>query len=91
MSAPSLSRRPRSEAGLPVDEEELFRFRSWLVDRGYADRTAKTWACRVRKAYSLGVGSPDDVDTVLWCHMNPSRSGLRQALENLDAFRRAGR
>ena len=91
MSAPALSRRPRPEGGLPVDEEELSRFQAWLVGRGYADRTATTWASRIRRAYALGVGSPDDVDTVLWCHMNPSRTGLRQALENLEAFRRAGR
>lgn len=91
MSAPALSRRPRPKGGLPVDEEELSRFRAWLVGRGYADRTAKTWACRIRRAYALGVGSPDEVDTVLWPHANPTRTGLRQALQNLDAFRRAGR
>ena len=91
MSAPALSRRPRPDAGLPVDEEELSRFRAWLVGRGYADRTATTWACRIRRAYALGVGSPDDVDTVLWRHTNVTCTGLRQALQNLDAFRRAGR
>ena len=91
MSAPTLSRRPRPAGALPVDEEELSRFRAWVVARGYADRTATTWACRVRRAHALGVGSPDEVDTVLWRHMNPARTGLRQALQNLEAFRRAGR
>lgn len=91
MSTPPLSPRSRPEGRLPIDEEELSRFRAWLVGRSYADRTARTWASRIRRAYALGVGSPDEVDTVLWRHTNVTRSGLRQALQNLDAFRRAGR
>ena len=91
MSAPALSRRPRPEGGLPVDEEELSRFRAWLVGRGYADETARIWACRIRRAYAFGVGSPDEVDAVFRRKPTPTRCGIRQALQNLDAFRRAGR
>ena len=91
MSIPPLSRRPRPEGGLPVDEKELSRFRAWLVGRGYADETARIWACRIRRAYAFGVGSPDEVDAVFRRKTNPTRCGIRQALQNFDAFRRAGR
>jgi hypothetical protein len=91
MSTPCPADRPRPEGGLPVDEEELSRFRAWLVDRGYADETARIWACRIRRAYAFGVGSPDEVDAVFMRKTTPTRCGIRQALQNFDAFRRAGR
>ena len=91
MSAPSLSRRHRPEGGLPVDEEELSRFRAWLVGRGYADRTATEWIRRVRWAFAHGCAHPDDVDAVFWNLSQPRRSGFRQALGAFVESRRAGR
>lgn len=88
MSTPVPSCPPRP--GPAVDEEELSRFRAWLVDRGYAERTGKQFASRVRSAYAHGATSPDDVDVVFTgCHRS-IRTGTRVALRALDSFRRAG-
>ena len=90
MSTPAHSRRSRPEGGLPIDETEIVRFRAWLVGRGFADETARNWACRVRRAYAHGVGSPDEVDAAFRRKTTPTRCGLRQALQNFEAFREAG-
>ena len=90
MSAPALSRRPRPEGGLPVDEGALHRFRAWLIGRGYAERTATEWIRRVRWAFAHGCAHPDDVDAVFGNLSQPRRSGLRQALGAFAEFQGAG-
>ncbi len=91
MSAPALSRRPRPGPALPVDEEEMRRWVLWLIARGYAESTARLWASKIRTAYAHGIGSPDAVGDEFLNWSSPLRSSLRQALRELDAFRRAGR
>ena len=78
-------------ASIPVDEEELARFRRRLAERGFAESTGKVWASLVRTAYARGVASPDEVDEVFLAWSNDSRCGMRRALRELDAFRTGAR
>ena len=91
MSAPFPSRRLRPEGGLDLDEEELARFRAWLVGRGYAATTAQFWAARIRDAHAHGVDDPAAVDAAYPHHQQPTRAGLREALLRFDEFRKVTR
>ncbi len=89
MSAPDPRRSTTAGNGIPVDEEELQRWRSWLVERGYSETTALLWLSRVRKASARGVADEAEVDAAFPAFTSGTRSGLRQALRELDAFRRS--
>ena len=91
MSAPALSRRPEPAPVLAVDAAELSRFRSWLLARGYADRTAGTWARAVRLARARGAGGAGEVDEYFGGLRQNSRGVIRAALREYDEFREAGR
>ncbi len=87
MSAPALSRRLRPAVGLPVDEAELSRFRAWLADRGYAERTGELWCSRIRVAFSRGAAAPGDVDAAFPGYSSRSWAGYRNTLREFAAFR----
>lgn len=91
MSTLPLSRPPRPGGELLIDDEELSRFRAWLVGRGYSERTVKLWAVKTRLAYRRGVICSADVDRVFSNYKQNTRCTLRQALQNFDVFRRGGR
>ena len=82
--------RPETERPpIPVDEEELRRWRSWLVGRGYKETTALLWLSRVRTAHARGATDEAAVDAVFSSFPGGTRSGFRQALRGLDEFRRS--
>lgn len=89
MSAPAPCRPMATRSGLPVDEDEMRRWLARLLDRGYAKSTAKLWISRIRTAYAHGVGDPDAVDIEFANYAHTTRSGFRQALRELDEFRRS--
>ena len=91
MSTPALSRRPPPPEALPVDPEELSLFRAWLVSRGYAELSAKTWVSRVRTAYAHGVRDPAGVTAAFPSYHRATRCSFRAALQTFDEFRRTAR
>ncbi len=80
---------PARSGGIPVDEDELRRWLARLCDRGYRESTAKIWISRIRTAYAHGVRDAAAVDVVFINLTGDSRSGFRQALRELDDFRRS--
>lgn len=78
-----------ARASLPVDEEEMLRWLRWLCDRGYKESTGKIWISRIRTAYAHGVKDEEVVDAVFVNYANTTRGGMRQALRELDKFRRS--
>jgi hypothetical protein len=86
MSTPQ-SRRPDESPTIPADDDDLDRFRTWLVERGFAERTARLWENRVRSAFGSGVVRPDEVDGVFPNLAGPSRCSLRKALREWIVFR----
>ena len=91
MSTPALSRRSEPAPVLAVDAAELSRFRSWLLGRGYADRTAGTWARADWLALARGAGGAGEVDKYFGGLRQNSRGVIRAALREFDEFREAGR
>ncbi len=88
-STPAPCRPVPARAGLPVDEEEMRRWLARLLERGFKESTARLWVSRVRTAYAHGVDSPDAVDAAFENFANNTRCGMRQALRELDTFRRS--
>ncbi len=82
---------PRTGAGAaPPTDEELARFRAWLVRRGYAGTTAGLWTARVRAAHGHGVQDPARVEVAFPHLALTSRASLRSALRAFTTFREAG-
>lgn len=89
MSPPAPRRPTPAGNGIPVDEDELQRWRSWLVERGYSETTALLWLSRARKASARGVADEAGVDAAFPAFTSGTRSGFRQALRELGEFRRS--
>jgi len=89
MRAPTPGRPMPNRAGLPVDEEEMRRWLRRLCDREYRESTGKIWVSRIRTAYAHGVTDEGAVDAVFVNYANTTRCGMRQALRELDKFRRS--
>lgn len=87
MSTPDPDSPSRPPVDLPVDEEEISRFRAWLEEQGYTHSSTKLWASHVRNAAAHGISSPDDVDATFLAWSNSYRCGIRQALRFFDEFR----
>jgi hypothetical protein len=86
MRTPAACRTDAADA-VPETEEELARFRAWLVRRGYAGTTAGLWTARVRAAHEHGIHDPACVEAAFPYLALASRASLRSALRAFDAFR----
>ena len=75
----------------PVDDEDLTRFRAWLVGRGYSEGTARLWSKRVKSAHARGISEPEEVNSAYRNHQQLTRAGMREALQRFAEFREAGR
>ncbi|MEN6343140.1 MAG: hypothetical protein ABFC89_11350 [Methanospirillum sp.] len=89
MSTPQCSRRT-SSAAIPVSEDELGRFRRWLVDHGYRGTTALVMASHVRTAYAHGITDPAGVGAAFPNRFRTTRGGMRLALRQFRKFRATG-
>ncbi len=85
-SAPS---RPNAAGAVP--EDDLERFRAWLVGRGYAEGTALLWSKRVENAHAHGVEDPAAVDAAYPHLSHKTRSCTRAALANFSEFQEVTR
>ncbi len=77
----------------PLDSQrnrrELRRWLARLLERGFKESTARLWISRIRTAYAHGIRDAAAVDTAFINFTGDSRSGFRQALRELDRFRRS--
>ena len=89
MSPPVPCQPMPDQAGLSVDEEEMRRWSARLIERGYRQSTVDEWVFRIRSAYRNGVADAAMVDEGCAKYATTTRSGIRQALRELEEFRRS--